>query len=468
MPDFLLTNMRIFDGLAPGLQTGKVVVVRGGLIQAILEDIERLDERYPGCERIDLQGLTLLPGLIDIHAQVGIPFIRRVNLRAILDLPRQLHNNLSWVLHSGVTTVRDMAGIPGVIQKLRREVEDGSVQGPRIFCANSFIGPRGGFPDMAPHFNPIQRLVMGGQFAERVSTPAEARDVVRRMVDLNADWIKTNHADRSFFAGRSDPLPIMSDECYRALVDEAHRLGRPVALHQTWLSGFRKGVEIGVQSLEHLPLDGEIPDELVEEVVRRKICVVPTMHVFTRKYLELDETERYLEEKGRNFLAREPYRQTRRLLKLLQARSSDPLTSRDECVVDDELFRRARDSGLIYANLRKLHQAGVRLGCGSDGGGELAFFGQLHEEMKEFVRAGLGSFVALKAATIGNASILGMEDRLGSIEAGKHADLIAVQGNPLENLDCLADVPFVMKGGVVEVIEAVLPSVPTYQTVAVV
>jgi imidazolonepropionase-like amidohydrolase len=114
MPYKVLHNLRLFDGVRPCLQADRIVVVRDGVIRSVEDAGAR--PRYRDGEQVDLQGLTLLPGLIDSHVQIGIPFIRRANLRAILDFPRQLHNNLLWVLHSGVTTVRDMAGIPGVIR----------------------------------------------------------------------------------------------------------------------------------------------------------------------------------------------------------------------------------------------------------------------------------------------------------------------------------------------------------------
>lgn len=446
-------NMRLFDGRLPYLQDGKMVVVRGDTID-VVEDSVMLP-RHTDCKYVDMHGTTLLPGLIDCHVQIGIPFIRKVNFRAIMQFQDQIHNNLRWALESGVTTVRDMAGFPGVIQKMRRDVNSGKVRGPRIFCANSFIGCPGGYPDMAPHMNPVQRLLMGGQFAERVSNPAEARDCVRRMVDLGADWIKSGHAENSYFAGRPGKLPNPSDDTYRALVDEAHRLDRPVAFHQTWLTGFQKGVDLGVQSLEHLPADGEIPDELVDRVVRQGMFVVPTMHV-PNTYLELEDAGRFLKGKGKDVLAPEPYRQTKRLYELLCKKGKTEEDLARDCLIDVNALREARDSGLLFRNLRKLHEAGVVLGCGSDGGGELVFFGEIHKEMRQFVRAGLSNFEALQAATLNNARILGKSHRLGSIEPGKTADLVAVQGNPLEDIECLADVSMVVKDGVMEVRKPVL------------
>ncbi len=442
-------NFRLFSGLHASLEEDKILVVQDGEIIAV-EPASALG-RYDGLDVVDLKGFTLLPGLIDAHVQIGIPFIRRINFKTVLDFPRQLHNNLRWVLHSGVTTVRDMAGIPGVLQKMRREVRSGKVPGPRILCANSFITCPSGYPDMAPTFNPIQKALLGGQFAERVSTPDEARDCVRRMVDLEADWIKTGYSEHSYFAGRGE-LPRLTEDCYRAVVDEAHRLGRPVALHQTSLAGFKKGVDLGVQTLEHMPGEGPLEEAWIEEVLEKDIAIVPTLYV-PHAYLDLDAADAFLEGPGRAYFAPEPYRQTRYLLNQLQKGHHDHAALEKDCLIDICALKGVLDDATIYNNVKRLHEAGVTIGCGSDGGGELIFFGRLHEEIKLLAKAGLSNFEALQTATINNAKIIRMADRLGTIEVGKIADFVTVEGNPLEDLDALTQVRVVVKDGKIEFYE---------------
>jgi imidazolonepropionase-like amidohydrolase len=444
MPGRLFYNLRLFDGLEPKLRGNRVVLVRDGRIAAV--DDEANLPRFQDCERIDLRDATLLPGLIDMHVQIGVPFIRKVNLKAVMDLNPQIRKNMSWCLHSGVTTVRDMSGIPGILRKYRRLIDSRKIPGPRIFCAHSFITCPGGYPDMAPFFNPIQRWMVGGQFAERLETPEQMRDCVRRMTDLGADWIKTGYSTESYFAGRPDPLPVPSDECYRAIVDEAHKLGRPVALHQTSVAGMRKGVELGVQTLEHIPSE-PIPDDLIEEILKKKIAVIPTFSA-PAAYLDLEESSRWLEDEGRGFFEAEPYRQTRHLLDLLMKDFHTPEELERCPLMDIPMIRYWWEtSPSLFDNARRLHEAGVTMGCGSDAGGELVFLGRIHKELEYLSRAGLTTFEALQAGTITSARILGKDDEIGTIEPGKRADMIAVSGDPIESLACLEEVLLVVKDG---------------------
>jgi imidazolonepropionase-like amidohydrolase len=435
-------NLRLFDGLTPGLREGLAVVVVDREIRAV--EPEAALHRHAAAEIVDLDGLTLLPGLIDAHVQIAVPFIRKVNLRAVRDLWPQLRDNLRWCLETGVTTVRDMAGIPGLLARCVSEVDSGNWPGPRIVRANSFITCPHGYPDMAPDFNRLQKWILGGQFAERVSSPREARECVRRMVGLGADWVKIGHADRSYFGGRSGPLPTLSDECYRAIVDEARKLRRPVGLHHTWISGFRKGVELGVDSLEHLPYDAPLPSELADAAAAGGTALVPTLGA-PAAYAELDETAAHFESEARRFLAPEPLRQTEGMLRRLQSGRLRPEDYRRECLMDADAWRARLPVGID--NLRRLRAAGVRVGCGSDAGGELVFFGTVPRELALMTRAGFSNFEVLRAATSVNAEILGMGDSLGAIEPGKKADLIAVAGDPLSDLACLRDVRLVVRSG---------------------
>jgi len=443
----LFHNLRIFDGLTPKLTGNRVVFVRDGRIEAV--DDEANLPRFQDCRRIDLKDAVLMPGLIDMHVHIGVPFIRRVTLRAVWDMHSQLRKNMSWCLSSGTTTVRDMGGIPGILRKYRRLTGAGKIPGPRIFCANSFIAAPGGYPDMAPYFNPIQKWLVGGQFAERLETPAQVRDCVRRMADLGADWIKTGYTEKSYFAGRTDPLRNLSDQCLRALVEEARTLGRPVAFHQTFLPGLRKGIEIGVNTLEHMTSE-PIPQEMIDEIAAADIAVIPTFSA-PAAYVDLGETSRWLDGGGRRFFESEPFRQTRRLLDLLLKDSHTPEELAHDPLMDVPMIKSLwRQSSSLFDNVRRLKKAGVAIGCGSDAGGELAFFGRIHHEMEHLTRAGFSTFEALQAATITNARILGKDDEIGTIEPGKIADMIAVPGDPLQDLGALAHVVLVVKDGRIE------------------
>jgi imidazolonepropionase-like amidohydrolase len=287
-------NIALFDGVTPQVRPGYWLEVIDGRIQHIGAGTRPLPERA-----INLGGRTVIPGLIDAHVHLMTPFAPESNLASLLSLHRQIRLNLANCIRCGVTTVRDVSGAPGMIRRMMRWIEEGKAVGPRIVRANSMIVPPGATPETMPTFPLPLRLMLGGQVVERVSTPDMVRDAVRRMVALGADWIKTTHTDKSIWLNRPDP-PVFDDACFKALVDEARRENRPVAMHQTQTSGFRKAIELRVDSMEHAPLDA-LTDEDIGRVVDAGIPIVPTMTAM-REVVLLDRVAEWMDAEGETYL----------------------------------------------------------------------------------------------------------------------------------------------------------------------
>jgi imidazolonepropionase-like amidohydrolase len=392
---------------------------------------------------VDLGGRTVIPGLIDAHVHLMSPFAPDINLRVLFSLFKQIRLNLANCIRCGVTTVRDVACTPGMIQRMLRWVNEGQTIGPRIVYANSFIIPPGATPEFVPTFPWPLRLFMGGQVAERVRTPAQVRDTVRRMAARGADWIKTTHTDKSMWLNKPDP-PVFDDACFEALVDEARQQGRPVAMHQTWASGFRKAVRLGVDSMEHAPLDA-LTDEDIERMVEAGVPIVPTLQVM-REAVLLERTAGWLEAQGSNYLCPEPLRQTTALLKLYQG-GITPDVARQGYYLDAEQDQLRIP--VMMDNIRRLHAAGAVIGCGTDaGGGAFTMFGHFYEELDNLVEGGLSPLEALRSATVVNARILRLDGSLGTLEPGKLADFVVLEGDPLEDMTALRRVWMVVKEGV--------------------
>jgi imidazolonepropionase-like amidohydrolase len=242
---------------------------------------------------------------------------------------------------------------------------------------------------------------------------------------------------------RPDP-PVFDDACFEALVDEARQQGRPVVMHQTGASGFRKAVELGVDSMEHTPLDA-LDDADIARMVEAGVPIVPTLHVM-RESLRLDQTATWLEAQGASHLCPESLRQTKALLRLYQE-GITPEMAQKEYYLDVEQDER-RDP-VMMENVGRLHAAGATIGCGTDaGGGNFTVFGQFYEEIDNLVEAGLTPFEALRAATAVNARILRLDERLGTLEAGKLADFVVLEGDPLVDTGALRRVRMVVKEGV--------------------
>jgi imidazolonepropionase-like amidohydrolase len=426
-------NLALFDGVTPTLRPNCWLEVADGYIRRVGEGL------YPSAsETVDLAGLTVIPGLIDAHVHVLNPFLPDLNLGAMLSVNRQIKLNLEQCIRSGVTTVRDMGGLPGMLQRVKRWVQEGKTVGPRIVCSNSIITCPGGYPEYVPDYSFLFYLLLGGRMAERVSTPNQVRAIVRRMVAKGADWIKTAHTDRSIWLNQPDPL-VLDDGCFEALVDEAHKQRRPVAMHQIWVSGFRTAVELNVDSIEHVPWDA-LRDEDVRGLVDAGIPIVPTLYVF------LTEPWEWLVTEGERHYCPESLRQTQDVLQLYWGERVTPETTQPGYILDVEMV--ARVLPVIRENARKLVSAGATIGFGTDSGGSpFAAFGRLGEEMDNLVKAGLTPFQVLRSATVVNARILRLEDRLGTLEPGKLADFVVLDGDPLVELAALCQVRLVVKQG---------------------
>ena len=172
-PKLLLFNCQIFDGVHSQLRKGRVVIVEGDEIKAI--EAEGDLSGFRSYKRVDLEGRTLLPGLIDNHVHLTVPFIYKVNLRALMQMNQQIIRNFGNCIMSGVTTVRDVGGFPAKILEFRAMADANEIPGPRMISAMSPIAARRGDelgpPESAPYFtNPIVKWFLGGNYAERQLT----------------------------------------------------------------------------------------------------------------------------------------------------------------------------------------------------------------------------------------------------------------------------------------------------------
>lgn len=449
-PKVLLHGFRLFDGVENRLREGLALLLHGDRIQS-LEPAGDLDG-YTDYRRFDLGGATLLPGLIDNHCHLTVPFISEVTLAAIREMGSQILLNFRNCVRSGVTTVRDLGGFPGKIWEFRNRADRNEIEGPRVISSLSPIAARRdetlGAPERAPYFtNPLVKWLLGGNYAERPTTTEEIRKACDELVALGAEWLKTLHQDHSY-SSYPRPLPNHSEEGYRVILEIGRRNGIRCALHQVLLTGFQLGVDLGFHTLEHIATDGIIPDQEIEKFVERRMAIVPTM-MATGGFLDEEEVLALLESRGAEYLTPEPARQT-------AAKIRASLEQRERRLSPDE--RRALIFDRRYlvetfpnavANLKKLHAMGATIGVGTDNGGVYTgLFGRYSRELKHYVAAGISEFDALRMATAVNARILGMEDEIGTIEAGKLADLVAVDGDPLRDISALDRVELVAKGGV--------------------
>ncbi|HKB08491.1 MAG TPA: amidohydrolase family protein [Candidatus Polarisedimenticolia bacterium] len=384
---------RLLDVRTGALKEGAIVVVRGDRIESVLE---RGARPPAGASLVDLSAYTVMPGLIDAHTHTFLqPGDYDVQLLK-QSLPRrtlQAAAQARALLLAGFTTIRDLEteGAMYGDADLRDAIADGLVPGPRMQVATRAISTTGNYALLG--YAHEVAVPKGVQIADG---PWEIRKAVREQIENGADWIKFYADYRKFqLSGEIEDLRVtMTQEEMNALVDEAARRHRPAVAHCYGDEAARAAVRAGVRSVEH----GLFLDEATFKMMLEKgVYYCPTLTAYQTSY---DATP----------------------------------TPAWKKVVDGH-----RDSFQRAVKLR------VKIASGSDAGDFPP--GDAARELELMVRAGLPALKAIQAATLVDAELLGWQDRIGAVEPGKLADLIAVEGNPLGDISALRRVRFVMKGG---------------------
>ena len=444
-PKLLLHNFQLFDGLQNGLQQDRIILIKEDKIQGI----ERKGDlgQFREYRVVDLKGSTVLPGLIDNHVHITSPFMLRGNVISLID--QQIEYNFRNCVMSGVTTVRDVGGFPGKINKFKSKVDKNEIPGPRVISSLSLIAARKGeqlgWPVPSPYLkDPIKR-VMGGNFAERPTTTGEIKEVTEEMIKMGAQWLKTLHHDHTFsFHPRQ--LPNHTDEGYKVILETGKKHNIKCALHAMFVNGFKKGVELGFHTLEHMPMDDVIPERYIEKFIDKRIAIIPTMMVYHdflihRRILEILETH------GKEYLIPEAVKQVSMIIREFLALEEKNLNEEEQrkLLVDPRYFKEMLPN--VIENLKKINGMGEQIGIGTDCGTFRGLFGRYSDELKNITSAGISNFDTLRMATAVNAGIIDMQEKIGTIEKGKYADIIAVEGNPLKDIEVMNSIAMVMKGG---------------------
>ncbi len=392
------------------IQAGKLLDVKTGKIatnQAIVIEGDKIVSVGPassvktsaGDHTINLANATVLPGLIDAHAH--ITFNPQFGYESLaISVPREAligAHNARVTLEAGVTTVRNVGATGYADVALRDAINAGDVPGPRMLVSGPALGITGGHCD--------NDLLPSEYHATEIGVADGVEQVqhkVREVIKYGADLIKVCATGGVLSKGDDPNASQYTLEEMKAIVADAHRLGRRVAAHAHGAQGVVWASEAGVDSIEHGHL---MNDAAIATLKKNGTYLVPTL---------------YLIDWQREHAA--------------EANLPDFVKKKMELV-----------SQMAKGNIKKAIEAGVKIGMGTDAA--VYPHGLNAHELAVYVSLGMSPLQAIQTSTINDADLLGWADKVGTVEPGKWADIIAVDGDPLQDITTLQHVKFVMKGG---------------------
>ena len=421
--DFLaLIGGQLIDGTGSNAVVDSVVLVSGSRIVAI-GTVGELDIPE-NATVIDTNGMSVLPGLIDLHMHFDI--LGHIDIGVWL--PAHKHEMRTRImplaakakLHAGVTTVRDVGGNPENSLWLRDMVSSGEIVGPRVVSAG-------------PMLRREANVYGDGSYVDSwgVAGPDEARHAVRNVDEMGFDLIKAQD-------------PGFSLEEFTAIYSEAHRLGKRIASHLYDVDDIRRALRAGLgkyDTIEHFGVGSALKydSDILQMILDQEVAVVPTI-VFFDSSMEMGHNRESTDVAEWRDLPDDLYQEIRSSIRETDVNAAT-LLGRET----DEM-RSGR-----YAKLRQAYAAGVIFGVGTDSGTSTnPHHSAIWREMALLQdKVGMSPMEVVQAATRTNAEIIGWSDQLGTLEVGKLADIIVVNGDPLRDVAELRTIRHVIKGGVV-------------------
>lgn len=394
----------LIDGKSNDAHPQMTIVIEGNKITAVQKGFTKpvADEKL-----IDLSQKTVMPGFIDMHVHLEGETNKDQSLQRFTlneaDIAFRSTVFAKKTLLAGFTTVRDLGGT-GVNIALRNAVNQGFVVGPRIITAGKSIATTGGHADPT---NSYRKDLMGdpGPREGVINSPEEARQAVRQRYKDGSDMIKITATGGVLSLAKDGSGPQFTDEELKAIIETAKDYGMHTAAHAHGAEGMKRAVLAGITTIEH---GTKMIEEVMDLMKQKGTFYVPTI-----------TAGKFVGEQAKI------------------AGYYHPLVVPKALEIGPQ----------IHETFKKAYKRGVKIAFGTDAG--VFPHGENAKEFTYMVEAGMPPIEAIKSATVVNAAILGMTDKVGTIETGKLADIVATDENPLTNIKTVEKVFFVMKDGIV-------------------
>ena len=394
---------RMIDTINGRVLTDQVIIIEGDRIKEVGSGLA-----IPaGATVIDLSKMTVLPGLTDAHThittQAGGDYYEELFRKSFIDEAVNAHIYSKRTLEAGFTTVRNVGASAFIDVALKRSIDKGDIVGPRVIPATMFIGSTGSHGDLngfSPWLDDKTPPDMSG-IADGVDA---LRKKVRYLIKYGAEVIKFGASAGVLTEEESVGAPQFSQEEMNAIVDEAKLHGVKVCAHAHGTEAIKMAIRAGVASVEH----GSLIDE---------------------------EGIRMMKERG-TYLDADIYNDDYILAEYAKFNTPKKIMDKERSI-----------GRLQRENFKKAVLAGVKIAFGTDAG--VYPHGWNAKQFAKMVEWGMTPMSAIQASTVNNADLFGWSDRIGSITAGKYADIVAVDGDPLQNVGILENIGFVMKGGAI-------------------
>jgi len=426
-----ITNGILIDGTSKLPVNDAIVIIEENKIIYAGKGKD-LNQSLPSdAEVINADGKTLLPGLIDAHVHYG----GSGGVQAPEEhTPQEVTKRLYGFLINGVTTIRSCMDGLSRAKQLREMERNGKALMPRLLISGPcFTAPKGHGTEYAQTTELLQ------QMARTPTNKGDAREMVRELMEEDVDFIKI------IIEGRP-PFKKLKAELACAIVDEAHKNGLKASVHTHGYEDAFCMVRCKADSLEHGAAGIKVPDdEIIRLMKKNGTYYVPTLAVHENLSMDSRKIETFLDDHQlRRSVSTVIIQNIRNTINQKTVSRSQGTPKKQELIRNRmrTLFR-----GLIKS-LNWIRNAGIPIVTGSDMGNFLTFPGtSLHRELELLVKAGLSPMDAIKAATRNAAKLLGAENKLGTVEKGKLADIIIINGNPLSNISEIRKIETVIKDG---------------------